>query len=152
MFVVKTRRNRREPKAWVWMLGTLVLPVIILVGVGAGVDKAFGGPLPNTVTVVIHPNHLQMPDSVTAGTITFEVTNRDSVPQGLAVRPVTGEEPIGWLDAPLQPGATAKAQVTLDVGSYRVYCPNGVHRGLSQVVDVVPDRSRSEHERRGAAQ
>lgn len=147
MFVVKTRRNRRDPKAWVWMLGTLVLPLVILVSLGAGVDKAIGGPLPDIVTVVIHSDRLQLPDSVTAGTITFEVTNRDTVPQGLAVRPVTGEEPIGWLDAPLQPGATAKAQVTLDAGSYRVYCPNAVHRGLSEVIDVVPDRSRSERGR-----
>lgn len=147
MFVIKTRRNRRNPQGLGLDAGNARVALVILVSVGAGVDKAIGGPLPDIVTVVIHSDRLQLPDSVTAGMISFEVTNRDTVPQGLAVRPVTGEEPVGWLDAPLQPGATAKAQVTLDAGSYRVYCPNAVHRGLSEVIDVVPDRSRSERGR-----
>jgi hypothetical protein len=144
MFVVKTRRNRKDPRAWLWVVGTLVLPMMILVGFGTGVDRALGSQTAATVAVVIHPDRIQMPDSLTAGTITFEVTNRDSVVHGLAVRPVDTEEPVGQLEAPLRPGATAKMQVTLAAGSYRVYSPNAVDRGLMHVVSVVPDASRSE--------
>ncbi|HEX9631381.1 MAG TPA: hypothetical protein VGA02_02870 [Gemmatimonadales bacterium] len=140
MFVVKTRRNRNDPRAWLWLLGTLVLPVMILVGLGTGVDRAAGRQAA-TISVVIHSDGIQMPDSLMAGTITFEVTNQDSVSHGLAVRPIGSAEPVARLDAPLRSGATARTQVTLAAGAYRVYCPNAVERGLMRVVTVLPERS-----------
>jgi plastocyanin len=146
MFIVKTRSSRRDPTAWLWVMGTLVLPVVLLVGFGSGLDRALGASRtanPATVTVVIHPDRILMPDSLAAGTVTFEVTNRDSVAHGLAVRPADQEKPVGKLDAPVRPGASAKATFTLAAGSYRVYCPNAVEKGLSRLITVVAAEPRT---------
>lgn len=140
MFVIRTGTARRDPRAWLWVMGTVVLPVVLLVGFGPGFERAVGA-TPHTVSVVIHPDRIQMPDSITSGPVILLVTNRDSVVHGLAVRPLADENPVGKLEAPVRPGARARTQVTLDAGHYRVYCPNAVDKGLSRLVTVTPARS-----------
>jgi hypothetical protein len=137
MFVVTTRRSATRPRVWLWALGTLVLPMMVLVGFGPGMDHVIRSD-PEVVEVVIHPNRLAIPRSVPAGTIVFDVINRDTVTHGLAVRKEGGGAPIGHLEMPVRPGATGRVLFKLEPGDYHVYCPNGVHRGLIRRLTVTP--------------
>jgi len=143
MSVTWRRTNVGGPRIWSWALGMCSLPILVLAGLGPAVGREVG-PNQAVVSVVIESDHLQMPDSVTAGAITFEVTNRDSVTRGLAIRKDGNETPVGGLDMPLQPGDARRAQLSLDAGIYHVYCPNGVDRGLIHKVTVTPETSQSE--------
>ena len=139
MLVVTITQGTGKPRVWLWGFGALVLPMLVLVGFWPGKDYVIPSN-PGVVEVVIHSNRLEIPRSLTAGEITFEVINRDTVTHGLAVRKEGGDAPIGQLELPVRPGATARAQITLDAGEYHVYCPNGVDRGLIRKVSVVPRR------------
>lgn len=122
MFATKGSRDRKRRP---WALGALVLPVAVLAGFGAGRARpVHPTAAASVVAVVIAHARLQMPDSVPAGMIEFQVTNHDSLTHGLAVRVVGAVEPVGTLDAAVKPGGTAKQQVTLAAGSYEVYCPD----------------------------
>jgi hypothetical protein len=105
MFVVATKRSARDPRPWLWVAGTLVLPLLLLAGFGPGMDHVLRTN-PETVKVVIHANRLEMPGSLTAGDIVFEVTNGDSVSHGLALRK-EGTDTQSQLDAG-RPGATGR--------------------------------------------
>jgi len=140
MFVVATKRSARDPRPWLWVAGTLVLPLLLLAGFGPGMDHVLHTN-PETVKVVIHANRLEMPGSLTAGDIVFEVTNGDSVSHGLALRKEGTDTPIAQLETPVRPGATGQVEVTLDAGQYQVYCPNGVDRGLIRQVEVAAAKS-----------
>ena len=142
MFAPRESRNRQAPSAWPWTLGMLVLPVVALVSFGPARQRLIHPDAAITaVAVVIGHDHLQMPDSVTAGMVEFEVTNNDSVAHGLAVRAAGTEKPIATLDEPVQPGGSAKQQVPLDAGSYEVYCPDAgtaLTHGLTVVAKQTP--------------
>ena len=126
MFAPRKSRNRKAPSAWPVMLGMLALPIMVLVSFGPGRERLVRPDMSATsVAVAIHSDHLQMSDSVPAGMVEFVVTNNDSVAHGLAVRAAGAEKPTAKLDSPVGPGAKAKTQVTLDAGSYDVYCPDG---------------------------
>ena len=135
MFVVATRRSARDPRLWLWVVGTLVLPLVVLTGFGPGMDQVSRSN-PETVNVVIHPDRLEMPGSLTAGDIVFEVSNTDSVTHGLAVRKEGTDTPIAQMEMPVRPDSTGRVEVTLEAGQYQVYCPNGVDRGLIRQVEV----------------
>lgn len=136
MYVVGIGPCDPDSRAWRWTIGVLALPVVAVLEFGpeqARVVRA--GPV--VVQVVIHPNRLELPRSLAAGEVIFEARNRDTVTHGLAVRPAAGGAPIGRLELPLRPGATGRMRVRLDVGEYRVYCPNAVQRGLLRPLSVV---------------
>lgn len=137
MFVVTKGRTARNPRAWLWVVGTLVLPSMVLAGFGPGMRHAVRFN-PEVVQVVIHANRLEMPGSLTAGDLVFEVTNRDSVTHGFAVRKEGADTPLAQLELPVRAGATGRVEASLDPGQYQVYCPNGVDRGLVRTVSVVP--------------
>jgi len=135
-------KHDRDRVALRWALVLLVLPALVVMGFGPG-TRPVVTPNPAVVSVVITPNRLQMPDSVVAGDITFEVTNRDSVTHGLALRKDGVDAPVGSLDTPVQPGASTQARLTLEPGTYHVYCPNAVERGLIHAVRVIPEPAKS---------
>jgi hypothetical protein len=124
-------------------LGTLVLPVALLLGFGPGLGRAIGR-VPVTIAVGIHPDRIAVPDTLPAGAVILAVSNRDRVAHGFAVRRVDAEQPVGKLDAPLRPGATARIAVRLEAGRYRLYCPNAVEKGLLRVVVVRPQKDEPE--------
>ncbi|MGE5800739.1 MAG: cupredoxin domain-containing protein [Gemmatimonadota bacterium] len=79
--------------------------------------------------------------TITAGSVTFTVTNAGSIPHALEVegQGIEQESPV------IQPGATATLTLTLKPGTYEVYCPvgNDSHKKLGMETDlnVVPATS-----------
>lgn len=79
--------------------------------------------------------------TITAGSVTFIVTNAGSIPHALEIegQGIEQESPV------IQPGATATLTLTLKPGSYEVYCPvgNDSHKKLGMETDlkVVPAAS-----------
>jgi plastocyanin len=59
--------------------------------------------------------------TITAGTVTFTVTNAGSIPHGFEVEGKGVEKEI----ALIQPGSSATLTLTLVPGTYEVYCPVG---------------------------
>jgi hypothetical protein len=59
--------------------------------------------------------------TITAGTVTFTVTNAGSIPHGFEVEGKGVEKEIELI----QPGASATLTLTLGPGTYDVYCPVG---------------------------
>jgi uncharacterized cupredoxin-like copper-binding protein len=70
---------------------------------------------------------IEMPDTLAAGPITFNITNNGSVQHNLEIEGNGVEEK---LDANLAPGESGTLEVTLEAGTYEVYCPvgDGSHR------------------------
>jgi plastocyanin len=92
------------------------------------------------VAVVINDNRIDIPDTVTAGPTTFEVTNRGTERHSLAIAREGGEAEAD-LDAELGPGETATLEYDLKEGQYTVYCPMDEHKDtLSRRLTVVPGR------------
>jgi len=134
-----TLRDAADRTALGRTLSILIVPALVLIALGAGVGQP--SPVTGVVSVVIRSDHLEIPDSITAGDVTFHVTNRDTVTHGLGVRRDGVDVPVGSLDAPVQPGARATARIIMKAGSYHVYCPNAVERGLIEKVTVIPETS-----------
>lgn len=78
---------------------------------------------------------IQMEESLTAGTMTFRVTNSGSVEHNFEVE---GEGIERSLPENLAPGESATLRADLTPGTYTVYCPVDDHaeRGMSREVDV----------------
>ena len=79
--------------------------------------------------------------TITAGSVTFTVTNAGSIPHALEVEGQGIEEET----AVIEPGASATLTLTLKPGTYEVYCPvgNDSHKKLGMQTDlkVVPATS-----------
>src|SRR5207245_80322 len=72
--------------------------------------------------------------TVSAGTVTFTITNAGSIPHAFEVEGRGIEQETGVI----QPGATATLTLTLTPGMYEVYCPVGAdsHRKLGMETDL----------------
>lgn len=94
-----------------------------------------GAQMANVVTVTLSDYRVDMPQTLTSGMTTFEVTNSGQVEHGFEVEGQGMEETI---EMSLQPGQTYTLQVDLQPGSYRVYCPLEDHadRGMSMELTV----------------
>jgi uncharacterized cupredoxin-like copper-binding protein len=70
---------------------------------------------------------IDMPTTLSAGTITFNVTNDGTLPHNFEVEGRGIEEE---LPANLEPGESGTLELTLEPGTYEVYCPvgEGSHR------------------------
>lgn len=79
-----------------------------------------------TVEVGLTEYEIDMPATVDAGTITFTITNNGSEEHGFEIHDANDEE-IAALDENLGPGESATLEVTLEAGTYRVYCPVDGH-------------------------
>lgn len=69
------------------------------------------------VAVELMDNAINMPATVSAGTVTFEVTNSGTVEQNFMIE---GAGVNSMLDAALAPGETATLEVDLEPGTYTV--------------------------------
>lgn len=91
-----------------------------------------------TVAVSLVDGAIEMPTTLSAGLVTFEITNDGSVAHSFEIE---GEGLEEELDEALEPGETATLTVELQAGSYRVYCPVGDHaeEGMELEVEVTAD-------------
>jgi hypothetical protein len=114
-----------------------------LIAVG-GLTGALSGALtprtgPKPVTATLSEWTVRLSDtSVPAGPVTFTVSNSGSIPHAFEIegKGTERETPL------IQPGETATLTVTLDAGTYEIYCPVGQdsHRklGMETRLKVVP--------------
>jgi len=81
--------------------------------------------------------------SVTAGVVTFTVTNEGSIPHAFEVE----GQGIEKETEVIQPGASATLKLTLKAGTYDVYCPVGgdshKHMGMETHLKVVSAKGAS---------
>jgi len=96
-------------------------------------------PAPAAVNVKLSEWKVELSEgTITAGTVTFTVTNGGSIPHAFEVegQGIEQETPV------IQPGASATLTLTLKPGTYEVYCPvgNDSHKklGMETELKVVP--------------
>jgi uncharacterized cupredoxin-like copper-binding protein len=95
---------------------------------------------PGNIAVVVSDNSLELPDTIVAGSTTFEVTNRGTQKHSFALARDGGEAEAD-LDAELGPGETATLEYDLKEGQYSAYCPMDGHKeSLSARFVVVAER------------
>ena len=73
-----------------------------------------------TVQVQVTDDHIQMPTELPAGMAMFEVTNAGTHEHSFGITGPGGDK---VLEKNLQPGETETLEMTLDAGTYRIYCP-----------------------------
>ena len=86
-----------------------------------------------TVTVIETEFKLDMPSSVQAGMVTFNVINKGTIPHSLEVQ---GQGIDQKLPSTLQPGQSGKMQVNLKPGTYMVICPVDDHSGVGMMMNL----------------
>lgn len=91
--------------------------------------------LQKDVQVTLSDYRIEMPDALSPGQFTFNVTNGGTHEHSFEVE---GEGIEKALDRPLQPGQSAKLVVDLRAGTYKVYCPVADHedRGMTRPLVV----------------
>src|SRR2546425_12554164 len=98
----------------------LLLAAVALVGAPAPAHRAPGDPA--TVSAKLSEWKVELSEhSITAGTVTFTVANVGSIPHALEVE----GQGIEQETAVIQPGSSATLTLTLEPGTYEVYCPVG---------------------------
>lgn len=118
---------------------SLLVPIFLF-----GLTTALGASAPQgekpaaaAVEVRLSEYAIAMPRTLPAGPTAFVVHN-----DGRKVHSFKIEGPglAELLSAPVQPRATAKLEVTLQPGEYKVYCPIGSHadKGMTLTLAVTP--------------
>ena len=74
-----------------------------------------------------------MPTSLPAGEVTFAISNDGTITHSFEIEGGSLEEE---LETPLEPGQSATLTVTLEPGTYVVYCPVGNHRDQGMEIEV----------------
>lgn len=90
-------------------------------------------PAAGAIEVELTEFHIQMPSSIPAGPITFQVMNTGSVAHNFKIEGMRIEQEF---HSNLQPGETSAMQVDLKPGAYEIYCPVGSHKELGMVLEV----------------
>jgi uncharacterized cupredoxin-like copper-binding protein len=88
------------------------------------------------VGVTLAEYRIEMPDTLAAGSLTFEVTNSGARRHNFEIEGAGIEQK---LERDLESGETATLQIDLVPGTYRVYCPVGDHaeeHGMSRQLTV----------------
>jgi uncharacterized cupredoxin-like copper-binding protein len=104
-------------------------------------DDYFGGedepamPAAGTaaVEVLLHGRTIEMPGSLPPGETTFTVTNTGEHEHSFEIE---GNGVERELAANLAPGETGELTITLEPGTYTVYCPVGDHREEGMVTTL----------------
>jgi uncharacterized cupredoxin-like copper-binding protein len=76
---------------------------------------------------------IDMPDTLTAGPVTFMVTNNGTITHSFSIEGAGLDEE---LKSELAPGETGKLKVDLAPGTYEVYCPVDGHRQQGMELEV----------------
>jgi len=98
----------------------------------AGGSAAQGEP----ITVSLIDGKIEMPASITGGSVTFQVTNNGTLEHSLVIEGVDNPAFSASLDHTLQPGQSATLQVELAPGAYKAYCPVDDHIDLGMLLDL----------------
>jgi len=91
-----------------------------------------------TVDVSLVEFAIEMPNSIPAGTVTFNVTNNGTVEHNFEIEG-TGLEQVFEMN--LQPGETQTMTVDLPAGTYEVYCPVGDHHDQGMELELTVTES-----------
>ena len=86
-----------------------------------------------TVEVGLHGRTIEMPGSLPPGETTFSITNTGDSDHGFEIE---GNGIERQLESNLAPGESGELNVTLEPGSYTVYCPIGDHREEGMVTTL----------------
>jgi uncharacterized cupredoxin-like copper-binding protein len=125
-------RTHRKPRL---VLQAFAVPLVVVLSFAALAMTPAQAPV--QVAVVVNDNSIDMPDTLTAGTTTFDVTNRGTERHSLAISRDGGEAEAN-LDTELGPGESATLEYELQEGQYRVFCPMDGHRdSQTRTVTVV---------------
>jgi plastocyanin len=102
-------------------------------GAPAGTPAADSGP--QLVDVSLTEFAIDMPETLSAGKVRFNVTNNGTVPHSFVVE---GEGTNKRLANNVPPGSSAKLNADLKPGTYTVYCPvgEGAHRAKGMEVTL----------------
>ena len=102
-------------------------------------DSPEGTPPPGDAFVEVHLDEfsITMPDSVTAGTVSFEISNVGAMEHSFAIEG-PGLEDGDELESSLTPTETFVYTAELQPGTYTVWCPIGDHRdrGMEATIEV----------------
>lgn len=128
---------------------TVAIAVTVLAGCGNGQPPATSpttGPAPTTpgvaptalgtmVTATLTDYKISLSQtSFTAGSYTFVATQAGQLPHSLAVKGPGVDQASA---APIQPGgASEQLTVTLQPGTYELWCPVGNHRAQGMVMTI----------------
>lgn len=112
---------------------TVLLVLFALAACGSGEESA--GVPTETVPVKLAGHDIDMPASIPAGPTSFQVTNQGDTVHGFEVEGLGLEEEIE-----VPPGETRTLEVSLEPGTYRIYCPVADHseRGMELPLKVLP--------------
>lgn len=116
-----------------------VLTIILAATACGGGDAAGTGGASATGTPVAVSERdfsIELPhDSLAPGTYTFDVTNEGTLPHDLAIAgPGLGQE----ISDTIAPGESGSLTVTLEEGTYTLWCTVGDHRsrGMETMIEV----------------
>jgi hypothetical protein len=118
------------------MLAALLLGVTLVACETEGDDTTTEGTPPAegaAVEVVLTEFTIDMPDSVPAGNVSFDIANSGTMAHNFEVEGQGIEES---LDEDLDPNQAETLTVELAPGTYTVYCPIGNHREQGMEVEV----------------
>ena len=85
------------------------------------------------VEVVLTEFAIDMPSSVPAGTVSFDIANSGEMAHNFEIEGQGVEES---LDEDIGPNQAETLTVELEAGTYVVYCPIGDHRGQGMEVEL----------------
>lgn len=87
---------------------------------GGSSSHAPASPQEQTVQVQVTDEHIKMPTELPAGMAMFEVTNAGTHEHSFGITGPGGDK---MLEKNIKPGETETLEMTLDAGTYRIYCP-----------------------------
>ncbi len=85
------------------------------------------------VQVKLSEFKIDMPTSLPAGTVTFQITNAGTIQHSFEIK---GQSLDAKLDAPLNPGAGQTLRTNLAPGNYTVFCPLDGHKDQGMLVNL----------------
>ena len=132
--------DEREPEEVGVEQGAAALDEEVTAEPAAGGEYFDGEAAPETpatgtaiVEVRLHGRTIEMPGSLPPGETTFTVTNTGDTEHNFEIE---GNGVERELESNLAPGETGELTVTLEPGTYTVYCPVGNHREEGMVTTL----------------
>jgi uncharacterized cupredoxin-like copper-binding protein len=98
-------------------------------------DGETPAPGDTSVDVQLSEFAVEMPDSIAAGTVSFQITNVGEMEHSFAIE---GGDVSDELVEPIAPGESFTYTMQLPPGTYTVWCPIGDHReqGMETTIEV----------------